>query len=198
VNPAAFPFTAKYDPEWIRDNALGENALCQVESLAHRLPLRAGMRVLDLSCGKATSTIFLAREFGIEVWAADGATSPTENRKRARTGLRRQDVSWKLHWEKTALVDVHCAELLHARGSGPLFERLGIRVALVQNPLALCSAQPTCLLRTVVRDEPCDQPYKAHRADHRERPTHPIALAIQAAAHRSLDPPESGEDESRS
>lgn len=83
VNPAVFPLTAKYDPEWIRDNALGENALCQVESLARRLPLRAGMRVLDLGCGKATSSIFLAREFGIEAWAADAATSPTENRKRA-------------------------------------------------------------------------------------------------------------------
>lgn len=79
----AFPLTAKYDPKWVRDNALGENALAQVESLARRLPLRAGERVLDLGCGKATSSIFLAREFGIEVWAADGMTSPTENRKRA-------------------------------------------------------------------------------------------------------------------
>ena len=83
ISPKAFPLTAKYDPQWIRDNALGENALCQVESLARRLPLRAGMRILDLGCGKATSSIFLAREFGVEAWAADGATSPSENRKRA-------------------------------------------------------------------------------------------------------------------
>ena len=41
------------------------------------------MRILDLGCGKATSSIFLAREFGVEAWAADGATSPSENRKRA-------------------------------------------------------------------------------------------------------------------
>ena len=83
LSPGAFPLTAKYDPNWIRDNALGENALCQVESLARHLPLRAGMRVLDLGCGKATSAIFLAREFGVQAWAADGATSPTENLKRA-------------------------------------------------------------------------------------------------------------------
>ena len=83
ISPIAFPLAAKYDPEWIRDNALGENALCQAECLARRLPLRAGMRILDLGCGKATSSIFLAREFGVEVWAADGATSPSENRKRA-------------------------------------------------------------------------------------------------------------------
>ena len=83
ISPIKFPLTAKYDPQWIRDNALGENALCQAESLARRLPLRAGMRILDLGCGKATSSIFLAREFGVEAWAADGATSPSENRKRA-------------------------------------------------------------------------------------------------------------------
>ena len=77
MNRAAFPLTAKYDPQWVRENALGENALCQVESLARRLPLRPGMRVLDLGCGKATSSIFLAREFGIQAWAADGATSST-------------------------------------------------------------------------------------------------------------------------
>jgi cyclopropane fatty-acyl-phospholipid synthase-like methyltransferase len=83
LSDAAFPLTAKYDPQWIRDNALGENTLCQAESLARRLPFRPGMRVLDLGCGKATSSIFLAREFKIEAWATDPATSPTENRKRA-------------------------------------------------------------------------------------------------------------------
>ena len=83
ISPIAFPLTAKYDPQWIRDNALGENALCQAESLARRLPFCMGMRALDLGCGKATSSIFLAREFGVEAWAADGATSPSENCKRA-------------------------------------------------------------------------------------------------------------------
>ena len=81
--PVAFPLAAKYDPKWIRENALGENALCQAEGLAQHLPFRAGMRVLDLGCGKATSSLCLAREFGVEVWAADGTTSPTENYKRA-------------------------------------------------------------------------------------------------------------------
>jgi cyclopropane fatty-acyl-phospholipid synthase-like methyltransferase len=83
VSPIAFPLSAKYDPQWIRDNALGENPLCQAESLARRLPFRAGMRILDLGWGKAISSIFLAREFGVQAWAVDGATSPRENRKRA-------------------------------------------------------------------------------------------------------------------
>jgi hypothetical protein len=28
-----FPLAARYDPPWIRDNALGENALCQAEGI---------------------------------------------------------------------------------------------------------------------------------------------------------------------
>lgn len=80
---ADFPLTAKYDPRWIAENALGENALCQTEYLARQLRFRAGMRVLDLGCGKATSSIFLAREFGVEVWAIDEAVAPSDNHQRA-------------------------------------------------------------------------------------------------------------------
>ena len=81
----AFPRTAKYDKRWISANALGENALCQAESLARHLPFSPGMRVLDLGCGKATGSIFLAREFEVQVWATDSGTSATENFQRAAT-----------------------------------------------------------------------------------------------------------------
>lgn len=53
-----------------------------MESLARRLPLRAGMRVLDLGCGRAMSSIFMAREFGARVWAVDVGISPSDNRGR--------------------------------------------------------------------------------------------------------------------
>jgi hypothetical protein len=33
--------------------------------------LVGGMRVLDLGCGRASSSIFLRREFGVQVWATD-------------------------------------------------------------------------------------------------------------------------------
>ena len=53
------------------------------------------MRVLDLGCGKAKSSIFLAREFGVEVWATDLWVSASEElaadsrcRPRPRNGGR--------------------------------------------------------------------------------------------------------------
>ena len=88
-NPAAilakaYPRAGAYDSRWVRANALGENTVCQAEGLAQRMPLRASQTVLDLGCGKATSSIFLACEFGVTCWAVDSQTSPTESLKRAR------------------------------------------------------------------------------------------------------------------
>jgi SAM-dependent methyltransferase len=60
------------------------NALWLTEWLAEALPLRPGMRVLDLGCGRALSSIFLHREFGVQAWACDLWFSPAENLQRIR------------------------------------------------------------------------------------------------------------------
>jgi ubiquinone/menaquinone biosynthesis C-methylase UbiE len=60
------------------------NALWMTEWLCEALELRPGMRVLDLGCGRAMSSIFLRREFGVEVWATDLWFSPSENLQRIR------------------------------------------------------------------------------------------------------------------
>jgi ubiquinone/menaquinone biosynthesis C-methylase UbiE len=42
------------------------------------------MRILDLGCGKAMTSIFLAREFDARVWAADLWMNPDHNWRRVR------------------------------------------------------------------------------------------------------------------
>ncbi len=42
------------------------------------------MRVLDLGCGRAMSSVFLHREFGVQVWATDLWFSASENLQRIR------------------------------------------------------------------------------------------------------------------
>jgi len=74
-----FPLSSKYDENWIRKNSLGENVLYNLETLCHVLKFEPGMKVLDLGCGKALSGIFLAKEFGVKVWAIDHKVSPSEN-----------------------------------------------------------------------------------------------------------------------
>ena len=79
-----FPRSNTYDIEWVLANRMGPNALWLMESLAEQLPLQPGMRVLDLGCGRATTSIFLAREFGVQVVAADLWVDPSENWTRVK------------------------------------------------------------------------------------------------------------------
>ncbi len=81
---ALFPLSTSYDKGWIKKNSLGENVLYNLESLCEVMEFSKGMRVLDLGCGKAVSGIFLAREFGVEVWAVDQYISATENYRMIR------------------------------------------------------------------------------------------------------------------
>ncbi len=78
-----FPRSSQYHPDWVLANASGgANALWLTEWLASELDLRPGMNVLDLGCGRASSSIFLRREFGVQVWATDLWFSAAENIQR--------------------------------------------------------------------------------------------------------------------
>ncbi|MDT7812648.1 MAG: hypothetical protein QOJ42_2564 [Acidobacteriaceae bacterium] len=80
-----FPRSAKYNSEWILASISGAaNALWLSEWLAAALDLRPGMRVLALGGGRAASSIFLHREFGVQVWATDLWFSASENMQRIR------------------------------------------------------------------------------------------------------------------
>jgi SAM-dependent methyltransferase len=80
-----FPRASGYDPEWVVAGVSGAaNPLWITEWLAEALDLRPGMRVLDLGCGRALSSVFLRREFGVQVWATDLWFSASENLQRIR------------------------------------------------------------------------------------------------------------------
>ncbi len=79
-----FPLSSKYDPEWIFENQMGPNALWLLERLLDDLDLKPGMRVLDMGCGKALTSIFLAHEFDVMVWANDLWIEATDNWKRIK------------------------------------------------------------------------------------------------------------------
>jgi len=78
----SYPLSSGYDADWVFQNQMGPNPLWLTEWLCQDMGLGPGMRVLDLGCGKALSSIFLAREFGVQVWADDLWIEPTENWQR--------------------------------------------------------------------------------------------------------------------
>jgi len=80
-----FPRSNKYNPEWlIAGCSGGANPLWLTEWLTSAVDLQPKMRILDLGCGRALSSIFLCREFEVEVWAVDLWFSTSENLQRIR------------------------------------------------------------------------------------------------------------------
>ena len=80
-----FPLASGYHPEWVLAGVSGAaNPLWMTEWLAESLNLQPGMRVLDLGCGRAMSSVFLRREFGVQVWATDLWFNAAENSQRIR------------------------------------------------------------------------------------------------------------------
>jgi cyclopropane fatty-acyl-phospholipid synthase-like methyltransferase len=81
---ARYPRASRYDMQWVLQHQMGPNVLWLAEHLSRYMVLKPGMRVLDLGCGKAISSIFLAKEFGVQVWANDLWISATDNWSRIR------------------------------------------------------------------------------------------------------------------
>jgi SAM-dependent methyltransferase len=82
LRSADFPLSSNYHPDWIIANAMGSHVLWLTEWLAGVMNFQPRMRVLDLGCGRALSSVFLAREFDVEVWATDLWVSAAENWQR--------------------------------------------------------------------------------------------------------------------
>ena len=77
-----YPRTEKYDSKWIEENWMGPNPLQLLEELCGNMKLSPDMKVLDMGCGKGLTSIFLAKEFGVTVFANDLWIDATENLKR--------------------------------------------------------------------------------------------------------------------
>ncbi|GAB2875635.1 cyclopropane-fatty-acyl-phospholipid synthase family protein [Streptomyces deserti] len=85
LNHPRYPRSSAYDARWTIDNQMGPHALWLLEWLAPALgldTLRPGARVLDLGCGRAMTSVFLAREYDVQVTAADLWVKPDENAAR--------------------------------------------------------------------------------------------------------------------
>ncbi len=97
-----FPRSSTYDPRWVAANQMGPNALWLTEWLCEAVLLTPGMRVLDLGCGRALSSIYLAREHGVRVYATDLWIAAADNWARVReAGV--EDLVTPIHAEAHAL-----------------------------------------------------------------------------------------------
>jgi len=84
--------------DFIRENMMGPNSIRIIEELSESLDLKKGMKVLDLGCGRGLTSIFLAKEFEVTVFAVDLWISATENYQRFKA-LGLQDQIFPMHAE---------------------------------------------------------------------------------------------------
>lgn len=79
--------------DFVKSNLMGPDALMLLEELCERLPLRPGMRILDLGCGCGLTSIRLAQKYFAQVFATDLWIPAEENFRRFQScGLDRQIV----------------------------------------------------------------------------------------------------------
>ena len=80
-----------YDSEFIKSNMMGPNSIMILENMLADKELTSNMRVLDLGCGKGLTSVFLAKEYGVQVFAVDLWISASDNYQRfKKTGLENQ------------------------------------------------------------------------------------------------------------
>lgn len=91
-----------YEKFFKENKMLGPNAMWLIEILCEKLDLKPGMRVLDMGCGIGLTSIFLAKEFGVTVFANDLWIKPTDNYRRfVEMGV--EDKVFPIHAEAHAL-----------------------------------------------------------------------------------------------
>jgi SAM-dependent methyltransferase len=70
-NPEDYPELAGYTRDEIYEDCMGGGALYLAAQMVRTMDMRPGDIVLDLGCGQGTTSIFLARRFGVKVVALD-------------------------------------------------------------------------------------------------------------------------------
>ncbi|MBQ9468255.1 MAG: class I SAM-dependent methyltransferase [Clostridia bacterium] len=98
-----YPLSSKYDRPEYMSKIMGPNPLKLEEELlaGHRIP--SGATVMDLGSGQGLTSVFLCKEYGFRVYAADLWSDPEENRAFfAREGLS-EDLIVSVKADATAL-----------------------------------------------------------------------------------------------
>ncbi len=76
-----YPKAEKYNDPVFKGLIMGPNPIKLEEELLQEHQIPAGATVLDLGCGRGVTSVFLVKEYGFRVFAADLWSTPTENQK---------------------------------------------------------------------------------------------------------------------
>jgi cyclopropane fatty-acyl-phospholipid synthase-like methyltransferase len=72
----------EFDDGFMSENMMGPNSMRIIEEMVKHLDINEGMRIMDLGCGKGLTSIYLASNFDVTVYAVDLWIPATENYQR--------------------------------------------------------------------------------------------------------------------
>ena len=74
----------EYNFNFLKENMMGPNCIRILDELSKEFTLPPNARVMDLGCGRGLTSIFLAEEFDVQVYATDLWITATENYERIK------------------------------------------------------------------------------------------------------------------
>lgn len=126
LNDAEYPELAGLTRAQIYDGKMGPGGLYLAARMARTLSLKAGNTVMDLGCGRGSTSVFLARKFGVNVVAVDWWISANELQARTRDlGLSilpmHLDITETLPFADSFFDAIFCMDAIHYFGAKPGF-----------------------------------------------------------------------------
>ena len=130
IDRSHYPEVQAYSRDEIYSDHLAPGGLYLASRMTRSMNLKESDIVLDLGCGKAVSSIFLAKHFGVNVFSVDLWISATDlNKKVAERGLRhriiplRLDVTRGLPFAEDYFDAIFCMQAFHSFGGSVAFLR---------------------------------------------------------------------------
>jgi len=94
----SYPLTGESPKAELYAHAMGPGTLYLAEKIVEQMELSPEMRLLDFGCGNAITSLFLAREYGVQVVAADKWVRPDENWERVQKAGHSRNIM-PIHFE---------------------------------------------------------------------------------------------------
>lgn len=126
LKDAEFPELAGLTRAQIYDGKMGPGGLYLAARMARTLSLECGATIMDLGCGRGATSVFLARQFGVNVVAVDWWISANELYSRTRqAGVNivpmHLDVTQELPFAESCFDAIFCMDAIHYFGANPGF-----------------------------------------------------------------------------
>lgn len=133
----------KYKSLFNAEHLMGPNGIRLLEEMLEHYPLKRGLRLLDLGCGKGLTSLYLAKETNAMVFATDLWISATDNYKRF-TEWQIANQVFPLHADANDLPFANdyfdaiiCIDAFHYVGTQPHFFEKKILPLLKPNGVAI-------------------------------------------------------------